>query len=128
MLELVACSIIEFTCNALNNIVYFNIHCLCVLFKSLDLLHTPQTNQLTYLQNNSKHSNWHINNPFVRPSRLMLGSTKGGNLPNVTTHNVIWANQKTESFVYRWLLAHAMFDVTCFPAFSDVIPHVPSVC
>ena len=37
---------------------------------------------------------------------------------------VIWANQKTKSFLYRCLCALAMFDVTCFPAFvgaSDII-------
>jgi len=33
-------------------------------------------------------------------------------------HNdyVIWANQKTESFVYHWLRALAMFDEMSFPA------------
>ena len=39
------------------------------------------------------------------------------------THKVIWANQNTESFVYRWLRTHAMLDQTCFPAFvgaSDI--------
>jgi len=46
-----------------------------------------------------------------------LCSPNGGKLRNVKTHNVIWANQKTDSFVYRWLRAHARFDVTCFPAF-----------
>jgi len=29
-------------------------------------------------------------------------------------HNVIWANQKTEYFVFRWLRAHIVFDVRCF--------------
>ena len=60
--------------------------------------------------------------------------TKGGKLRNVITHNVVWANQKTEYFVYRWQHAHATFDLTCFPAFvgaSDVIqalcPYVNSV-
>ena len=42
-------------------------------------------------------------------------STKGGNFSNVITHNVIWANQKSEYFMYRWLHAHAMFNVMCFP-------------
>ena len=27
----------------------------------------------------------------------------------VVTPNVIWANQKAESFVYRWLSAHVLF-------------------
>jgi len=54
----------------------------------------------------------------------MFGPTKGRKLRNVITNNVIWANQKTEYFVYHWLHTHAMVDVTCFPAFvrpSDVI-------
>ena len=41
-------------------------------------------------------------------------STKGGKLRNVITHNMVWAGQKTESIVYRWLCALAMFDVTYF--------------
>jgi len=60
---------------------------------------------------------------------MTLGPTKGGKLRNVITH-VIWANQKTESFVYRWLRTQAMFDVTCFPAFvgaSDVILSILSI-
>jgi len=43
---------------------------------------------------------------------------------------VIWANQKTESFVYHWLRAHATFNFMCFPALvraSDVISSVMSV-
>jgi len=45
-------------------------------------------------------------------------------------HNVIWANKKTESFVYFWLCAHTVFDVTCYPAFvgaSKVISSVLSI-
>jgi len=38
------------------------------------------------------------------------------NLRYVITY-VICATQKTESWVYRWLRARAMFDVTRFPAF-----------
>ena len=55
---------------------------------------------------------------------------KGRKLRNVITHNVIWTNQKTESSVYRWKRAHALFDVTFFPAFvgaSEVISSVPSI-
>ena len=43
---------------------------------------------------------------------MMFGSIKGGDL-----RNIIWSNQRTESFVYRWQHAHVMFDITCFPAF-----------
>ena len=45
-------------------------------------------------------------------------------LHNVITHNVVWAYQATDSFVYHWLRAHILFDVTRFPDFvgaSDVI-------
>jgi len=45
--------------------------------------------------------------------------------------NLIWANPKTQSFVYRWLHAHAMFDVMCFPAFVgalDVMSCVLLIC
>jgi len=31
------------------------------------------------------------------------------------TYNVIWANQKTETFLHIWLRALAMFEVTTFP-------------
>jgi len=63
--------------------------------------------------------NWQIDNLFVWPSE-MTHITKGGNLPYLITY-VIWANQKTEYFVYRWLRP---LDITCYPAFigaSDVI-------
>jgi len=41
---------------------------------------------------------------------------KGGNLRYAIAYNVIWANQKTESFEYHWLHELAMFDITSFPA------------
>ena len=41
--------------------------------------------------------------------------TKGGNSHNIIKQNVIWTNQKTESFVYRWLHTHAMVYSMCFP-------------
>ena len=41
---------------------------------------------------------------------------KHQNLCHAITYNVIWANQKTESFEYHWLPALAMFDVTSFCA------------
>jgi len=46
---------------------------------------------------------------------MTFGPTNGGKLCNVRTHNVIWADEMTESFVYRWQHAPAWFDVTCFP-------------
>ena len=68
--------------------------------------------------------------PLVGPSEMTVVSTKGGNLHNIIMYNIIWANQKTESFVYHWLCGHAMFDVTCFPAFvvaTDVILSIMSI-
>ena len=70
--------------------------------------------------------NWRNYNPYVRPSEITFGPTKGRKLRNVITY-VIWANQNTESFVYSCLCAHALFDVTCFPTFvraQDVISSV----
>jgi len=40
---------------------------------------------------------------------MTFSLSKGGNLCNVMTNNIIWANQKTELFLYRWLDAHAFF-------------------
>ena len=45
---------------------------------------------------------------------MTFGSTQCGEILNVITQNVIWANQKT---VFRSLRARAMFDVMCFAAF-----------
>jgi len=56
----------------------------------------------------------------VRLTEMTLCQTQGGNLHNVITDNVIWANQRTELFVYRWLRALAMSEVTHFPAFVGV--------
>ena len=61
-----------------------------------------------------------IDKVFVGPSEMTLCLTKGWNLRYVIMYNVIWANQKTKSFVYRWLHAHAMF-VPTFVGASDVI-------
>jgi len=52
--------------------------------------------------------------------------TQGGKLGNVILHNVIWANQKTEPFVYHWLRAHAMIVVTALGE-SDVISSILSI-
>ena len=64
---------------------------------------------------------------FVRRSKMTFGPTKSGKLLNTKTHNVISANQKAASFVYRWLRTRAMFNVLCIPAFveaSDIISSV----
>jgi len=79
-----------------------------------------------YVSCNIVECNWCIDNPYVGPPKIMFGQIKGRKLCNV----------KCKSFgpierlfsVYRWLCAHAMFGVTCIPAFvgaSDVIILAP---
>ena len=65
--------------------------------------------------------------------KMMFGLKKAET--NVITINVIWVSLKTESFVYRWLHAHAPLDITCFSTFvgaSNIISCVlsiqPAVC
>jgi len=61
---------------------------------------------------------------------MMFGPFTDGKLHNVTTHNLIWANQKSDFSVYHWLRANAMFELTGFPAFvraSDVNSSLLSV-
>ena len=70
---------------------------------------------------------WRINNPFVEPPEKMFGSTKCRKLLNAVMHNVICANQKTVSFVFCGLHAHAMFNRTCFPAFVGALDVISSV-
>ena len=55
----------------------------------------------------------------MAPSEVMFGLRKGRKLHDVTTDKFIWANQKTESFMYRWICVHATFDLTCIPAFVE---------
>ena len=61
--------------------------------------------------------NWRIDHLLVGQSKLTFSQTNNGQLRYVITHNLIWAYHRTASFVYRWLRAHAMFDVKCFPTF-----------
>ena len=49
----------------------------------------------------------------------MFSRTKSIKLSNIIMHNVNLANQKTVSFVFDWLSAHAVFDITRFPALSE---------
>ena len=60
-----------------------------------------------------------INNQFVRSYETMFSRTKSIKLSNIIMHNVNLANQKTVSFVFDWLSAHAVFDITRFPALSE---------
>ena len=68
-----------------------------------------------------------MDNPFAGLSEMTLGPKKCKKLRNVIMSNVIWTNQKYESFVHRW--QHTL-DVICFLAFvgtSDVISSVLSI-
>ena len=58
-----------------------------------------------------KSHSYHNKNPFVWSSERRFGLTKGGQLRNVIMDNIIRAT-KTESFVYCWLRAHTVFDIT----------------
>jgi len=59
------------------------------------------------------YCNW-VNNPTVRSLKITFDPTQAGISQMIVTH-VILANHKTESCVYRWLRAHATFNVMCFP-------------
>jgi len=61
--------------------------------------------------------NWRIDNPFVGHSEMTLCLTKGGIKRYFITYNVIWANQETESVVYRWFCTLALFYVMRVPRF-----------
>jgi len=52
--------------------------------------------------------------------RSMLRQKAGNKLTSLHTTSLIKANQKIKCFVYRWLRALAMFDVTRIPAFVGV--------
>jgi len=58
--------------------------------------------------------NWRIDNPFVRPSKIMLSLTTGGNLLNVITYKVSWANQKL-----NLLCTPGYAHLQCFPHLSE---------
>jgi len=57
---------------------------------------------------------------------MIFGRTKGKILYNVISHILIWANQKTESFVFSFT-HFAMFDITCFPGFVGASNFILSV-
>ena len=72
--------------------------------------------------------------PFVIHNVILGGPTnrydfwsnkKVGNY--VIRHNFIWANKKTEYFVYHWVHAHTIFEVTCFPTFVRASKDISSV-
>jgi len=74
--------------------------------------------------------NWRINGQSICQTIWINIMSDKESLHYVITYNVIWANQKTESYVYCWLRALAMFDVMRFPTFvraSDVISSVLSI-
>jgi len=49
-----------------------------------------------------RNNNGRIDNSPAGAFEMTFGQSKCVNLSNFITHNVIWANQKTESFVYCW--------------------------
>jgi len=55
---------------------------------------------------------------------MTFGPKNGRKLQNVLMHNIIWANQKTASFVYSLQGIHALFEVyACQHLLQlDVIP------
>ena len=72
-------------------------------------------------------SNECIDNRFVGSYVMAFGPTKARKSWNVEMHNVICANQKTETLVYRWLCAHAMFNVMLFTALAGALNVIASV-
>ena len=56
-----------------------------------------------------------MDKPFVRPSEILKPCLVQQKAENYFI--VIWANKYTESIVYLWVCAHAIFDVTCIPTF-----------
>jgi len=75
---------------------------------------------------------WCIDNPSITTFKMSSDiRQKAGIYVTLycimSSHSVIWTNQKTQLFVYRWLCVHAMFDITCFHTFvgkSNAISHV----
>ena len=60
-----------------------------------------------------------IDNPFVGSYERTLCLTNDGKLLYVITYNVIWANQRTEAFVYRWLHIMQRLTLRVFPHASE---------
>jgi len=59
---------------------------------------------------------------------MTFGLKKGRNFCNVIVLNLIWSNQETESFAYRWLHAHVMCDETFIPAFVRAFGVISIIC
>jgi len=73
---------------------------------------------------------WTYQQPVCQPSKMTFGPIQVWKLPNVIAHNINWANLSIELFVYSWLDAHEMFDMTQFCAFfraSDDITSILSI-
>ena len=64
--------------------------------------------------------------PFCWTTWNAVGQTKVIKLNYVITY-IIWANQKTGSFVYRGLHTLLMFEVTCFLAFVGALDVISSI-
>ena len=59
--------------------------------------------------------------PVVGPYKVTNGSTKSEKLLNVITHNFVWANQKTQSFVYCWLCSMQCLTQSAYPHFWSIL-------
>ena len=58
-----------------------------------------------------------INKSYVGAFEMMFGLTGGNSIKVIT--QIIWANNNNESFVYRSLPVHAMFDQNAFSHLSE---------
>ena len=61
--------------------------------------------------------NWCCMRQLFRYNKLSLHLGKTECMPKRTWFGVLWTNQKTDMFLFCWLCAHAMLDITNFPAF-----------
>ena len=106
--------------------LYISVWCVC--FCALTHLRTCNRCLKMY-----KNTSFFIIAPFFTMS-LLIGFFASfrilleyAGIRYIMTNNVIWANPKTKKFVYHWLHAHAMFDVTRFSAFVRALNLISSI-
>ena len=78
---------------------------------------------MRFLKN--QYGNWRIDRPLEMTS---YARQKCGNLHYAILYNLIWTNQRTESFEYHWLRALPMFDITRFSAILSGIGRLFIFC
>jgi len=118
------CCLREVTTNTGLTVICDSLKCFTVKFYSVEHMPVCSLGLITcdfYAPRNTAKTNWCIDNPFVGPSEMTFCLTKCGKLPFVIMHYIMLANQKTESFVYSWLQAQAIFDVMGFSMFVGTI-------